>query len=115
MAEARHFRVDISRVGGGVAVSPVGDIDLASADRLRTAMRLEESQAPTVVLDLRGVPFMDSSGLGVIVHENRTARERGARFAVAVGGQPAVRRILELSGLSSVLELVDDPSDVLAG
>ena len=66
-------------------------------------------------LDLREVTFMDSSGLGVIVGQHKRAREEGFRFAVAVAGAAEVERILELSGLVAVLDIVDASDQLLAG
>ena len=78
-------------VHDGVAVVVAsGEIDLATSPELREALRLPECQASTVVLDLRAVTFMDSSGLGVIVGQNKRAREDGFRFAVAVAGASEV-------------------------
>jgi anti-anti-sigma factor len=89
-----------------------GEIDLWSAPEVRDAL-LEGSGS--IVLDLRGVTFMDSSGLGLIVSEMQRAREQAFRFGVAVAPRSDAHRILELSGLSNVLELVDDPDAFLAG
>lgn len=66
------------------------------------------------MLDLRQLEFIDSSGLSLIVSEQQRSREDGFRFAVAVGGSPAVRRLFELTGLLGTLTLVDDPDAALA-
>ena len=65
------------------------------------------------MLDLREVTFIDSSGLGVIVGQQKRAQEDGLRFAVAVDGASAVQRILDLSGLIKILDVVDDPAERL--
>jgi anti-anti-sigma factor len=102
-------------VRDGIAVvTATGEIDLATSPELREALRSPDCQAGTVVLDLRGVTFMDSSGLGVIVGQNKRAREDGFRFVVAVAGAPEVERILELSGLASALDIRATPDDLLA-
>ncbi len=73
MAEDRAFDARCERRDGAVVVVARGELDLASADDLRTVLRGPEAQAETVVLDLRGVTFIDSSGLSVIVGHNRRA------------------------------------------
>jgi anti-sigma B factor antagonist len=113
--EERPFDVRWEHRDGGVAVIATGEIDLWSAPEVKAALAAHGKSAASVVLDLRGVTFMDSSGLGLIVESNQRARKHGFRFAVAVGGASDVHRILEMSGLMKVLELVDDPDAFLAG
>jgi len=113
--EERPFDVRSEQRDGGIAVVASGEIDLWSAPEVKAALAVEGMRAASVVLDLRGVTFMDSSGLGLIVESNQRARRQGFRFAVAVGGASDVQRILEMSGLTKVLELVDDPDAFLAG
>ena len=108
--EVRHESHD-----GAAVVSARGEIDLVTSPKLRGALLDERAQAPLVVLDLREVTFIDSSGLGVIVGQQKRAQERNERFAVAVGESLAVQRILDLSGLVKVLDIVDEPSERLAG
>jgi len=91
-----------------------GEIDLATSPLLREALLNPEARAATVVLDLREVTFIDSSGLGVIVGQQKRAQEHDERFAVAVGGAAAVQRILELSGLAKVLDIIEEPAQRLA-
>jgi anti-anti-sigma factor len=115
MAEDRLFEVRCERRDGAVVVVASGEIDLSSSPELRSALRDPGARADTVLLDLRAVTFLDSSGLGVIVGQHKRAREEGFRFAVAVEGAQNVERILELSGLVSLLEIVDPADALLAG
>ncbi len=114
MASDSLFEVRLDRRDGAAVVSARGEIDLSSSPELRSALHEEEARAGTVVLDLREVTFMDSSGLGVIVGQHKRAREDGFRFKVAVARGTEVERILELSGLVSVLDLTDAPEDLPA-
>src|SRR3954468_2630543 len=113
MTDVPGFDVQCAARDGGVVVAASGEIDLSSSPDLRAALRSSEAQAPVVVLDLRAVTFMDSSGLGVIVGQNKRAREDGFRFAVAVSGAPEVERILQISGLGASLDICATPDDVL--
>ena len=115
MSTERLFKVTSERRDGAVVVAASGEIDMSTSPELREALRDPDWQAASVVLDLRGVTFMDSSGLGVIVGQNRRAREEGFRFSVAVEGADGVLRILELSGLLDVLHVVGSPDEALAG
>jgi len=109
--EERPFDVRAERRDTGVVVVASGEIDLWSAPDVRAAMVAHEARDRGVVLDLREVTFIDSSGLGVIVGQHKRAQEHGEQFAVAVGGAAAVQRILELSGLVKVLDIVSDPQE----
>jgi anti-sigma B factor antagonist len=107
------FKVRFEPQGAGVVVIASGEIDLATSPELRAALHEEQAQAPAVVLDLREVTFIDSSGLGVIVGQQKRSQEDGTRFAVAVEAGTSVERILNLSGLIKVLDIVADPADRL--
>jgi anti-sigma B factor antagonist len=90
-----------------------GELDLSTVDVLRDVLRSQEARAAVVVLDLRKLDFIDSSGLSLIVSEQQRARDDGFRFAIAVGGAPAVQRLFELTGLNGTLTLVEDPAAAL--
>ena len=89
--EERPFDVRTEQRAAGVVVVASGEIDLWSAPEVKAALATHGTHADAVVLDLRSVSFMDSSGLGVIVEANQRARKHGFRFAVAVGGATDVR------------------------
>jgi anti-anti-sigma factor len=107
------FKVSSESRDGAVVVVASGEIDLATSPRLREALVDPAARAPTVVLDLRAVTFIDSSGLGVIVGQQKRARESGDRFAVAIAGGSPVERILEVTGLAGILDVVADPAERL--
>ena len=84
-----------------VVVAPDGQIDLHNAGALREAILTGfESDAPGVVLDLAGVEFLDSAGIGILVGAYRRALAAGKTFRVCGAGQ-RVQRVLDLSGLPS--------------
>ncbi len=89
---------------GIVVVSLTGEHDLTTAPILRE--RLEEAVAGGggVLIDLSSAEFIDSSIIGVVLEVRRTAEEAGIGFAAALeDGDPAVRRVLEVTGLDSNL------------
>ena len=63
------------------------------------------------MIDLSQVTFMDSSGLRVLLTAHRRAEEAGRGFALVKGGD-TVSRLLEVTGLSERLELLDEPPAV---
>jgi anti-sigma B factor antagonist len=73
-----------------------GDIDMASGPQLEAAVLAQEDSQP-LVIDVRGVDFIDSSGLRVLFDANRRATERGTRLVLqAVGDE--VMRLLQITG-----------------
>jgi anti-anti-sigma factor len=113
--DERQFDVRRDHRAAGLVVSPAGEIDLWTAPEVQAALTPADGAPRIVVLDLRAVTFMDSSGLGLIVGAYRRARQSGTRFAVAVGVASDVQRILEISGVAKLVELVGDPAELVGG
>jgi anti-anti-sigma factor len=91
-------------------VRAAGELDIAAAPQLEQTLREAEARARGVVLDLRELTFMDSSGVHVIVDASTRARAAGNRLVV-VRGPSQVDRLLGLSKAADVLEIVDlDPA-----
>lgn len=85
----------------GTTVSVQGDIDAATVDELRDVLRTCRKNG-VVVIDLAGVPFIDSSGLGALVQASRAARDAGGQLRVENAG-PAVARAAQYAGLTDHL------------
>ncbi|MFD3730971.1 STAS domain-containing protein [Streptomyces sp. NPDC058632] len=91
-----------------------GPIDYHTAPQLLGHLTTAEMQnVPLLILDLTHVDFCDSSALGAFVDIHRRRSDAGHRFALT-GVQPEVRRILELTRLTSVLPLHETVEDVLS-
>ena len=101
------FRVELFEETGRVRVMPVGELDLATApivnERARAAW---ESGAALVVLDLREVTFMDSSGLRLILGWDAEARRDGIGFAL-IRGDDTVQRVFDATRVTERLTFVD--------
>jgi RNA polymerase sigma-B factor len=90
---------------GAVRILVEGEIDRDDADRLRQAILdvIRRARAGThLVIDLSGVPAIDTSGLAVLLRAHDAARVRGVDLTT-VGMRPYVRRLVKLTGLSTVL------------
>lgn len=76
--------------------------------------KVEQSESSSMVLDLRGLYFLDSAGLSRLLAARRRAG-RAKRRLVLVRGSRNVSRVMMLAGIHDAFELVDDiPSDMLA-
>lgn len=75
-------------------VTPVGEVDLANADELSAVLGSSQAtDTDSLIVDLRQVSFMDSSGLRVLL---MTAQDREPHFAAVVGPESAVARLIDL-------------------
>lgn len=108
-----RLELETTRNGTVAVVRPVGELDLSGAAILEAEFdRLtEEPEIAAVVLDMRGLEFMDSSGLRLVVVADMKAREAGRRFSL-VRGDDTVHRVFEITRMSDRLDFVDDPEDV---
>ena len=86
-----------------------GELDLASAEELEAGLKQLESAEPDVlVLDLRELDFMDSTGLRTVIAADARAKERSGRLVV-VRASEEVDRVFRLTRMDQHLELVDEP------
>ena len=82
-----------------------GELSLATVPGLTERLAEAELAAPsTLLIDLRGVTFMDSSALGVLVRARNRGRRHGCRLVLAVAPGP-VARVLAITGLDREFEL----------
>lgn len=100
---------------GWTVVVLAGEVALALAPALRESLATLISEGRTrIVLDLDQVTFMDSAGLGVMVYGMRRAEARGGRLRLA-GPGCQVRRLLELTGLDTAIEVFPDAAAACHG
>lgn len=101
------FRCTLRDGGTDVALVRVsGELDVATVPQLKQTLRHAEDGALRVVLDLRELTFMDSSGVHAIEDANVRAAVAGRRL-VLVRGRSQVDRVLALSGAHDRLDIVD--------
>jgi anti-anti-sigma factor len=115
MDEPTHLHIGASAVNGGVVITLAGELDLASAPDLAAAIDdATAAAAEVVIVDLRGLEFMDSTGISVLVQAHQAAAQSRYRFAL-VKGSPQIDRILSLTGLDEQRTLLDAPEELLQG
>jgi len=109
------LNVTFERQGDAIQLSLSGELDIASAPRIEEALRQAAQQGPALLLlDLRPLDFMDSTGLRTILAADARAREAGRRLVV-VQGNENIQRVFEVTRLHERVEIVDDPGDVETG
>lgn len=94
--------------GPGGTLVVAGELDLANAGTLeRELERLTDNGVENVKLDLRELEFIDSTGIAVLVAAHRRLAERDSRMQLIRSRAPAVRRVIEITGLEAELAFVD--------
>lgn len=103
------LNVDIEAADGRARIALSGELDIASASRMEDELSRLQAQSPKLlVLDLRELEFMDSTGLRLIVRADEAARAGGTRFVIVRGPEP-VQRVFQIVGLDTRLEMTDAP------
>ena len=93
-------RISVQRGDGQATVTVEGEVDVATAPTLRDELyRLIDQGTSTIVVDLQGMDFIDSTGLGVFVGALKRAREGGGGIELK-GLQPSARKVFDITGLS---------------
>jgi anti-sigma B factor antagonist len=107
--------VVVDRLASGAAVVRLaGDFEHEYAYTLDVQLQKLEAEAETLVIDLRGLLFMDSAGLGRLLAARRRAARAGRRLVI-VRGSRTVDRVMMLAGLQDVFETVNAiPADLEA-
>jgi anti-sigma B factor antagonist len=107
MTDSAGFQVEVDEDRGGVTVTVTGDIDLATIRPLERARdRALEGNPTRVLIDLRGVRFIDSSGLKFLIETDRMSRSGGWRLAL-FRPQQAAMRVFAVTGIEKHLPFVD--------
>lgn len=95
------LEVDLEARAGEVWVLPRGELDLDTTEEIERALSIAlASDAERVVVDLRGLEFMDSTGLRVIA---AACSGPGGERVSLVAGKPAVQGVFNVSGLAAEL------------
>ena len=112
---AEQLAVEARRRRRTALVALRGELDLLTVSKVAEVLDGLEPRADGlrhVVLDLRGLTFMDVMGLNELIKQNEFARSNHHNLAV-VRGTAAIQRVLELTGVDEMLVLVDDPDDLV--
>ena len=97
-SEFEPFRLEVDRDRDVARVAPVGELDMATVGEVEARMReLREAGCSELVLDLRGVSFLDSSALRVILCEEALARREGLALSL-IPGPDVVQRVFAITG-----------------
>ena len=98
------MKCEIEQIGGSLVVKLSGELDQHCAEEIREDIdrALDIKNTRSLIIDLGGVDFMDSSGLGLIMGRYKKMSARGGTIMLA-RPKPAVDRLLDLSGIKKLI------------
>lgn len=100
---------------GTYVIALEGELDMSTSPQVRnTLLPLFQKKSAHIIVDLSGVPYIDSSGIATFVEGLQLSRKGKTRFTLA-GASTAVESIFELAYLKSVFEMAPDVQELLAG
>jgi anti-sigma B factor antagonist len=100
------FRCEVLRERDAVRVCPIGSLDLATTPELEQQIEeLRRAGVRHLIIDLRGLTFMDSTGLRLALKLDAASRQDGFEIGF-VPGPPAVQRVFEVTGTTDVVRFV---------
>jgi anti-sigma B factor antagonist len=103
-------RVEATHVGGAIYLVLDGELDLSCMKRFRELLRSSIADPlEDLVIDLRAVTFIDSTGLVMLLRADTLAREEGFHLHVVRSPTEIVRAVFEVSGIDTLLPLCDEP------
>ena len=106
-----EFAVALDAVDGHVTLTVRGDIDIATIDQLEDARGAALSREPRrLLIDLREVGFVDSSGLKFLIDTRRLAEREGWELALRRPG-PGAMRVFTITGADRQLPFIEDERD----
>jgi anti-sigma B factor antagonist len=101
------FGVTIEQRDDAVHLKLSGELDISTAQLLEDDLHRVEAERPElIVLDLRDLAFMDSTGLRLLIMADARAKEEGRRLAIGRGNE-MIQRVLHVTRLDERLEVVD--------
>ena len=113
MTDAGNLLIGVSSEGERVVLRLDGELDLASVPTLEHAVEdVTLEHAAEIVFDLRGLEFIDSTGLRAILLQEERSTERGQAFAL-VRGPEQVQRLMNMTHLDEHLKIVASPEEIL--
>ena len=108
------MQISVRRMDKTTILDISGDIDLANSGEVRRMVLVEfrENRTPRVILNLREVNYIDSSGVASLVEGLKASRDVGSRL-ILFGLSPIAYEVLQLSRLLKVFEIYDSEDKAL--
>jgi len=110
--QVEHLHIDVVRERDRVVVALHGELDLASAPLLQSKIEsVETDGVALVVLDMKDLEFIDSTGLRIVLAAHKHAQERGQELALT-SIQQQVQRLLSITRVGEHLRILESPEEL---
>ncbi len=106
------FSTSLERRDAAAIVSMEGELDIATEAQATADLNRAMDGAELLVVDLRELGFLDSTGVRVLLAADLRAREMGMRFGL-VRGDGMIARLLEVTRIDQRFPVVDDPDELI--
>lgn len=107
------MQISTRQASGATVVDIVGDITLHNSPEVRKTLLVAlQGRGGRVIVNLKAVRYIDSSGVASLVEGLKASRDTGIRLAL-VGLSPAARQVLELTRLLKLFEVHEDEQEAL--
>jgi stage II sporulation protein AA (anti-sigma F factor antagonist) len=109
-----NLQIEMEHHRGVLIVRLSGELDHHTSDMVRMQMdeAIQRRQCEHIVLSLKHLQFMDSSGLGVILGRYKLIKQKGGKMAVC-DVNPPVHRLLDMSGLFKIMPVYENEGNAL--
>ncbi|WP_050613780.1 anti-sigma factor antagonist [Bacillus testis] len=103
-----NIKIDVKQEDTNIEVTVQGEIDAYTAPKLReTLFPLVDQEGVRMTVDLSGVGYMDSTGLGVFVGLFKNIRAREGDFRI-IGMSDRLKRLFDITGLADIIHITSD-------
>ena len=108
------FSTSVERRDGAAILTMQGDLDIATEAQALAELSRAMDGCQALVVDLRELAFLDSTGVRVLLASHLDAQEKGLRFGV-VRGDGMVGRLLAVTRIEQRFPVADDPDELIGG
>jgi anti-sigma B factor antagonist len=107
-----RFGIDVTSTARAAVITLTGEFDVVCADAFKRRLADSiEDEPPHVVIDVRSLTFIDSTGLALLLRVNEMATDQGFALWVVTGPDDPPAKIFRMTGANSILPLVDEPPE----
>jgi anti-sigma B factor antagonist len=109
----RRFTFDVAQTAAATVMTLGGELDVVCADAFKRRFSdATEDEPDRVVIDLRELTFIDSTGLALLLAVNEMAQDGGFALSIVSNQDDFARKIFRMTGTERLLPVVDEPPDL---